>query len=518
MINVSYGEGSSTTTEIEFSLTGALAYKFSWTPNWELASIGFNGIISKEGNYRIHTEELDFNLPPGNNTWESCYGEKPCWHTKVDGSINIPPTTRRLSGKGEHLSKTSNVSGWHYYSYRNYRDSMIRAEAMISSTDIAIGDTVTVTYITTFKCAPDSDLGPWYETYRVDEVQRTIKLSRVRKNSYGKYDYTLDVLSGYSKSDNYLTGESSLEYFLPSSIRGECGADCYSTQNISGIPLDSGHSIITDLVNNCRSARVPNNVDLKTPYELCMEAVMSCNKSPVNNLENIKDYISPKKAFISLAPKALLKQGKKSFGSAVQAAAQSHLINKYQVQTTIHDLDQNMKQFKRLAKSGIAAPKRFAGRSASTASYSNTYGNYKADGTVTRRAKVLARPRSGQPAQNCYRALDQLGLCPSASNLWDCVPLSFVVDWFVNIGEILDFAESAVASASMYDILVSTCSSKHETNVHFENECYGASGSLRFVDYRRDIYPESFPRFSISTDFTGNPFDHIVEGGCLLIG
>jgi hypothetical protein len=34
-------------------------------------------------------------------------------------------------------------------------------------------------------------------------------------------------------------------------------------------------------------------------------------------------------------------------------------------------------------------------------------------------------------------SLEQLGLFPSPGALWDLVPLSFVVDWFLNIGEVL---------------------------------------------------------------------------------
>lgn len=38
--------------------------------------------------------------------------------------------------------------------------------------------------------------------------------------------------------------------------------------------------------------------------------------------------------------------------------------------------------------------------------------------------------------------LERLGFAPTASNLWDLVPYSFVVDWFLQIGSMLEFEET----------------------------------------------------------------------------
>lgn len=35
-------------------------------------------------------------------------------------------------------------------------------------------------------------------------------------------------------------------------------------------------------------------------------------------------------------------------------------------------------------------------------------------------------------------SMERLGVLPSATNLWDLVPFSFVIDWFLNIGDVLD--------------------------------------------------------------------------------
>jgi len=46
--------------------------------------------------------------------------------------------------------------------------------------------------------------------------------------------------------------------------------------------------------------------------------------------------------------------------------------------------------------------------------------------------------RNTDPESVIFDALDSLGLLTSPANLWDLVPLSFVLDWFVGVGDALD--------------------------------------------------------------------------------
>lgn len=70
-----------------------------------------------------------------------------------------------------------------------------------------------------------------------------------------------------------------------------------------------------------------------------------------------------------------------------------------------------------------------------------------------------------------FYALDTLGLLPSAGNLWDLVPLSFVVDWFVGIGSVLD------ALRSERDV-------RHFTlNARVESQKYKAKFNDEFVEF-----------------------------------
>jgi hypothetical protein len=61
--------------------------------------------------------------------------------------------------------------------------------------------------------------------------------------------------------------------------------------------------------------------------------------------------------------------------------------------------------------------------------------------TLLTRSKVVVNT-DGESVVTRLLGAQALGLLPSASNIWDLIPLSFVVDWFVNIGARLADLES----------------------------------------------------------------------------
>lgn len=56
------------------------------------------------------------------------------------------------------------------------------------------------------------------------------------------------------------------------------------------------------------------------------------------------------------------------------------------------------------------------------------------------------------PIASLGNALERLGLNPSAANIWDLIPFSFVVDWFVHIGPILSRLDAYENNALLRDV------------------------------------------------------------------
>jgi hypothetical protein len=57
--------------------------------------------------------------------------------------------------------------------------------------------------------------------------------------------------------------------------------------------------------------------------------------------------------------------------------------------------------------------------------------------TGTMHVKILMRPKSNSLGETVNR-LTEYGAAPSLYNLWDLVPFSFIVDWFADIGDVLE--------------------------------------------------------------------------------
>jgi hypothetical protein len=81
------------------------------------------------------------------------------------------------------------------------------------------------------------------------------------------------------------------------------------------------------------------------------------------------------------------------------------------------------------------------------------------------------------------RALYEADLWPTASNLWDMVPFSFVADWFGPTGEEFEYQEK-VGYMRTLPILRTFCSSKATFSVEFLRDS-GFEGKLMYTVYQR---------------------------------
>lgn len=138
--------------------------------------------------------------------------------------------------------------------------------------------------------------------------------------------------------------------------------------------------------------------------------------SNMNNVENILDLFS---ALVKL----LLSKGKKIDVSSLLSVPNLWLKYRYAYCTTRADLDDVMSYCERIANVG------------SSVIVSN---GYRFEDNVTARASISGTSHTISDIVGKVRALG-LGLTPY--NAWDLVPYSFIIDWFLDIGSLLEFAE-----------------------------------------------------------------------------
>lgn len=66
---------------------------------------------------------------------------------------------------------------------------------------------------------------------------------------------------------------------------------------------------------------------------------------------------------------------------------------------------------------------------------------------VSCKCRVTVTPRRTAPLDEHYRLLSTLGLTPDLYYLWDSTPFSFIIDWFVPVGDVL----AAVDASMLYN-------------------------------------------------------------------
>jgi hypothetical protein len=116
------------------------------------------------------------------------------------------------------------------------------------------------------------------------------------------------------------------------------------------------------------------------------------------------------------------------------------------------------------------------------------------------------------------RALYELDLMPSAANIWDAVPFSFVVDWFVPIGDMLERQEttSYVATLPVRKVfLTREITWAYRDQFVLENG-WSVAGSISKRIYHR-VCSDSLPTPPLRVDSPKGLSNHWIEGAALLI-
>lgn len=111
---------------------------------------------------------------------------------------------------------------------------------------------------------------------------------------------------------------------------------------------------------------------------------------------------------------------------------------------------------------------------------------------------------------NSYDAgvLEALGLSPNLGNTWDCLPFSFILDWFVKVGDVLSSldADNVVSQLRVHQV---TTSYKRSGALMSEF----IAGNLTYSYYERRL-SSSIPQ-SVVRLHAGNPSRHLLDAGSL---
>lgn len=160
------------------------------------------------------------------------------------------------------------------------------------------------------------------------------------------------------------------------------------------------------------------------------DAVEGLDLSQVNSLANIVEGAS---ALVSLARliRGVFKRDVRSIVQALKTSADPRnlwLEYRYVYTTGRLDLDEYRKTLQRL------------GDLASVGESISSNGSY-ADETGSYRCLIKVRTDDIIP-KDTVEFLAAIGIEPNAQNLWDMIPWSFVVDWFLHISDVLELVDS----------------------------------------------------------------------------
>lgn len=234
--------------------------------------------------------------------------------------------------------------------------------------------------------------------------------------------------------------------------------------------------------------------------ELYREAMNSitCNTNTIANIAEVVGIIKDVKSgnigsLVSDLPDLVKKKQFK------KAAASSWLGYRYAYNTTKSDIE----EYKEKLASAIGNKK---------GSHIVRSGSVLPEGEM--HVRVSYSDRALNAAQSLYVMLKRTGLCLDPYAVWDMIPLSFVADWFLPIGDFLeDFSSNWVANTAIFDIHTVTTSWKWSETIRDTHGGYDISYYSRSVSTE----PPEFESYSEDPS-TKTVLKRVVDAAALIVG
>jgi hypothetical protein len=106
----------------------------------------------------------------------------------------------------------------------------------------------------------------------------------------------------------------------------------------------------------------------------------------------------------------------------------------------------------------------------------------------------------------------------TAENIWDLIPYSFVVDWVVNVGGLLDRLD-ILSKLDSFDIFLTGRSLKASTSLAADKiwQLSSCAGTVLARYYKRDYTSDVFPPSLASSRLFNQNYSHWLEGSALAV-
>lgn len=241
---------------------------------------------------------------------------------------------------------------------------------------------------------------------------------------------------------------------------------------------------------------------------LAMDAAQKVNANKTNMLEFLRDIRNPKELIPKLATlRGLLSSRKRSL---LKDMSDDYLAVKFGVLPTISDLQNIVAAFRRrkpfLDRNGFQV---YTARHDDSALVDNI--SY----TLEQHVK-LAIDQEDNEFQLLLEKLDSFGTLPTLERLWDLIPYSFLIDWFVDVGGLLERVDTRLRLL-MFNIRYVTMSRKETTLVDDQPSVDSPYlTSVSRVHYHRWV-TDHCPAPPISADTPFRDFSHWLELSALYI-
>lgn len=249
----------------------------------------------------------------------------------------------------------------------------------------------------------------------------------------------------------------------------------------------------------------PSDIDFG---ELAVEASERVNATHINVLQFLADLRRPQELIPKLASLRALKRVDRT---SLKGASDLYLTVNYGILPTISDLRSIVDAFTRIGPNldRFGSSCYYAGKSQQS--------DVRGISFERRQHLKLALSNEDHGLLSAFNALEKIGVFPSFNNLWDLIPLSFVVDWFLDIGNFLARVDTHLRLLR-YDVRYTTMSSKL-TGVKSVTSTPGSpySGTFSLVEYSRWTSGRCpLPSLSYLTSHVSD-FNHWIESASLLI-
>lgn len=267
-------------------------------------------------------------------------------------------------------------------------------------------------------------------------------------------------------------------------------------------------------------------------------------QTPVINMQHAKDNIN---ALISVLYHSEFPVQEKDYGDLAMEAAQTVDANQVNMIAFVRDLKdikslipklQNLTKLKTLSgnylsveygvlptiddiKSIIEACKRLKpyidknGFKIYTAGFSDALDQDDNHFELTQRIK-LAVDDEDDLLQAVIHSLENIGVFPTFENVWDLVPYSFVIDWLIDVGGLLERID---ARLKMMRLNIRYATMSRKTNARYKvkkRSGFPYVGSVEMVRYHRWVsYQSPVPALSLSVPL--QLLDHWLEATALII-